>query len=193
MEQPIRRRPRRRKKKTPNAKQLLIAGCVIGAVALIIAACIVFSNPGGDGEDSVVPTAHDRSPLTELTVNGLSRDGEMMVVDTSWMDVAFPYAFSDLIQVEAINQEKMAGLEFRAKINGANRKIYTIWFNSTEGQSVGTYDLNDGEAPVTVTVSFYDPDTELEGDDRVTFYATQETFNDVLASMKNDGDFSVNT
>lgn len=191
MDQPIRRRPRR-KKRNLNAKQLLIAGCVIGAVALVVAACLIFPGPGEE-EGIAVPTVQGQAAvdMPALTVNGLHRDGETMVVDTSYMDVAFPYAFSDLIGVEAVNQEEMAALEFRAKIGGGDRKLYTVWFNNTQGQSVGTYDLQNGEAPVCVTVVFYDPPAELGGDDRVTFFATQETFNDVLASMKEDGNFSV--
>lgn len=186
MEQPVRRRPRKRKISKTN--RLLIAGCVIGAVALIVAACIIFG--GGKNEEAVQPANPDRSAMPELTVGDVTRDGERMVVDTSYMDVAYPYAFSDLISVEAVNQDKITGLEFTAKIDGSSRALYTIWFNSTQGQTAGTFDPQDGEGAVVVTVEFFSPEEALQGDHLVTFYATQETINDVLDSMKLDKNFT---
>lgn len=197
MEQPIQRNPRRRprkqsfiekiqeKIKTLNSKQLLIAGCVVGAVALIVAACIFFF--GGNGAE---PTDPERTQIRELTVGSMERDAETMVVQTSYMPVEFPYAFSDLIQVQAVNQDKQAALEFSARIDGADRTLYTVWFNAEVGQRVGSFDLQDGEKPVQVTVVFYEPDAELQGDHRITYYATQETVNDVLTSMEKDEHFS---
>ena len=97
MEQPI-RRPRR-KKKTINAKQLLItAGCVIGAAALIIAACLIFG-----GADKPEGGHKDRTAMPELTLGEATRKEQSWVVETSYMDMAFPYAFSDLIYVTAVN------------------------------------------------------------------------------------------
>lgn len=189
MEQPVRRRPRRRKK-TPNSKQLLIAGCVIGAVALIVAACIfVFTLAGGcAGEQPQTP----RGDLKELTVGEFVREQETMVVHTSYLDVAFPYAFSDLIGVEAVNEQTAAGLTFTVTINKEKHKLYTLWFNSEAGDTAGSFDLEDGHEPVRVSVVFYKPDSGLEEDDRTTFFATQETINDVLDYMEKDSHFKKN-
>lgn len=179
---------RRKKKKTPNRKQLLIAGCVIGAVALIVAACI-FLGMGGKDEDGPIAYDPDRGPLKELTVGELTRQGEMMVGQTSYLNFEFPYAFSDLIGVDAINQGNQTALAFFARIDGKERPLYTIWFNGNEGEGAGTLDLRDGEKPVLVTVVFYKPGTELSEDAQTTYYATQETVNDVLASMQKDNNF----
>lgn len=187
MEQPIRRR--RRRKKTPNSKQLLIAGCVIGAVALIVAACVFLGFWLGGGDDPAQPP---RGALKELTVQELVREQETMVVHTSYLDVAFPYAFSDLISVEAVNQETATALTFTVTINKETYKLYTLWFNGEAGQTVGSLDLEDGYEPVRVSVAFYDPAGGLQGDDRKTFSVTQETVNDVLNSMKEDGHFKAN-
>lgn len=179
MEQPIRRKPRRRRTKTLDRKQLLIVGCVIGAVALIIAA-LIFLLSGSGGEKVETP----RGPLKPLTIGQLTRDGESMVVENSYLEVRFAYAFSDLIRVEAVNQETKTAMEFSARIAGEDRKIYCIWFNSQDGQTVGTLDLQDGEAPVRVSAVFYQPDAQLSEEDRKTFAATQETVNDVIAAMR---------
>ena len=189
MEQPVRRRPRRRKK-TPNSKQLLIAGCVIGAVALIVAACIfAFTLAGGCAGEQPQPP---RGQLKELTVGQSIRQQETMVVPTSYVDVAFPYAFSDLIGVEAVNDQTAAGLTFTATINKESHKLYTLWFNSEAGDTAGSFDLEDGYEPVRVSVVFYSPSQKLTGDDKVTFTVTQETINDVLDYMDKDSHFNRN-
>lgn len=181
-------RRRRRKKKTPNSKQLLIAGCVIGAVALIVAACFFLG--GGTKDEGPVAYDPNRGPLKELKVNSLTRKGETMVVDTSYGEVEYPYAFSDLIQVESLNQDNQTALAFSARINNEDKALYTVWFNGSEGQTVGAFDLQDGEKPVLITVVFYQPGAELVGDDRTTYYATQETVNDVLTALQRNQNFS---
>lgn len=170
---------------TPNKKQLLIAGCVIGVVALIVAACVFL---GKDKEPAVYNP--ERGPLKELTAGSPERQGEMMVVDTSYGEVKFPYAFSDLIGVEALNQGNQAALMFTARINGQDEDLYTIWFNGSDGVTAGSMDLKDGEAPVTVTLVIYNPGSNLSGDDLTTFYATQETVNDVLSSLVETGHYT---
>lgn len=180
------RRPVRRPRKKKNNKILWIAAAAAAVVLIVIIWLLV-----GSGDQ--LPQAHDpeRAPLRELTVNAQTRDGERMVIDTSYMRLEYPYAFSDLIQIEAINQGNQTGLAFTAKIAGANRQLYTLWFNGRDGEKVGAYDLRDGEKPVVVTLAFYTPAAELEGDDRITFFATQETINDVMAAMKQDSHFTI--
>ena len=172
------------KGKTPNKKRLLIAGCVVGVVALIVAACVFL---GKDEEPAVYNP--QRGPLKELTVGSTERQGEMMVVDTSYGNVKFPYAFSDLIGVEALNQGNQTALTFTARIDGQNEELYTIWFNGSKGMTAGSMDLQDGETPITVTLVIYNPGRNLSGDDLTTFYATQETVNDVLSSLEETGNF----
>lgn len=189
MEKPVRRRPGRRKK-TPNSKQLLIAGCVIGAVALIVAACIFACTLAG-GCAGEQPQS-SRSELKELTVGQFVREQETMVVRTSYLDVAFPYAFSDLIGVEAVNEQTAAGLTFTVTINKETHKLYTLWFNSDAGETAGSFDLEDGYEPARVSVAFYKPDSRFKEDDRTTFFAAQETINDVLDYMAKDSRFKKN-
>lgn len=179
------RRPVRRRKKKQDKKIFWI----IGAAAVVLIAVIWLLIGTGDK----MPQAHDpeRGPLRELSVNAMTRQGETMVVDTSYMKLEFPYAFSDLIKVEAINQGNQTGLAFTAPIAGEDRKLYTIWFNGRDGEKVGAYDLGDGEKPVVVTLAFYSPAAKLEGDDRITFFATQETVNDIVSSMRKDAHFTV--
>lgn len=181
MEKPIRRRPARRKRKKVNKKLIWIAAA--SAAVLITIVCLLLC--GNDAPQNQDP---ERGPLKELTVGVMERQGETVVVETSYGAVKFPYAFSDLISVEALNQEKQTALIFTARIGGQPEKIYTIWFNGSEGAAAGTMDLNDGETPVQVTLVFHEPN--VTGEDLTTFYATQETVNDVLASLQEGGSFT---
>lgn len=187
MKEQARNRSARKKAKQRNKKLICVAA--VAAVVLAVLVAVVFLLPGKGDE---LPRAHDpeRGPLKELTVQSQERQGETMVVDTSYLPVEYPYAFSDLIQVEAINQGNQTALAFYAMIAGESRELYTLWFNGKDGQTVGAFDLQDGEKPVVVTLAFYNPDAELEGDDRITFFATQETINDVLSAMKQDKNFT---
>lgn len=162
-----------------NKKQLWIAGCVVGVVALIVAACFLLRS-----EDDTFTYNPERGPLKELTVSQPARQGEMMKVETSYGAVEFPYAFSDLISVKPLTQGNQTALAFTAKINGKNYDLYTIWFNGSEGSIIGTMDLNDGEKPVAVTLVFYNATLDLSGDSLTTFHATQETVNEVIASLE---------
>lgn len=180
MEQPIRRKPRR-KKKTITAKQLLItAGCVIGAAALIIAACLIFG--GGEAEETK-DGPQGRTSMPELTVGEGQRSGQSWVVETSYLNVTLPYAFSDYIDVTAVNEDIAAALDFRVKTSTMEEKLYTLWFGGTAGEQVGSFDPGDGQGRVPVMVVFYDLPAGLSEDDQGTFKAAQETVNDVLASL----------
>lgn len=200
MEQPIRKR-RRRTKKSLNAKQLMVlAGCVIGAVALIVAACFIF---GGNGkqEDTWEPKPQ-RTSMPELVVGQITRRDSVMVVDNSYLYLAYPYAHSEHISVVAVNQGNATALEFRARTSTMDEVLYTIWFNGTQEHwkhdldsisntdQVGAFDPGDGMGAVPVTVLFYKASADLSENDRGTFLAAQETFNNVLQSMHENEKFS---
>ena len=186
MEKPIRRRQRR--KKTLGAKQLIaLAGCVIGVAALVVAACFIFGGRPGEDPGETQP---QRTSMPELTLGEPARSGKSVVVPTSYMDVAFPYMFSDYIYCQAINQETATALEFRVRTSTMDAPLYTIWFNGGVGQEIGTYDPGDGQGKVTVTVVFQKAGEELSQDDLGTFKATQESFNEVLTSMHECANFT---
>ena len=186
MERPIRRKPNI-KKKNLNAKQLtFLAGCVIGAAALIVVACFLIFSPKAK-EDSDFKNVETTAPainLGELTIVDMYRQGSSMLVKTSYLDVEFPYAFSDVITVEAVSKDGVTGLEFCTKTATMDEKIYTIWFGGNTGETIGIFDEKQ-----TVKVEFARLPDYLNEDDRGTFKATQETFNDVLQSMYKSGKF----
>lgn len=202
MERPIRRKPNI-KKKNLNAKQLtFLAGCVIGAAALIVAACFIFGGVAQKEEPWEPKPQPQRTSMPELTLGDMTRRDTMMVVGNSYLNLEFPYMFSDYIYVRAINQEKAAALEFRVRTSTMDEVLYTIWFNGMEDHwkhllgsisntdRIGSYDPGDGQGPVEVTVVFYKLPAQLSQDDQGTFKAAQETANEVIASANLSSKFT---
>lgn len=132
--------------------------------------------------------ATEAAPLQELTVLSTEEQGDMMVVTTSFGQVKYPFAFGDLIQVKAVTDGGVAALEFSALISGEEYPAYAIRFGSGEGIVLGTLEVP-GEAEVRmVSAEIYPADAAL-GDKANTFYAVQESFNDVVASLSENQGF----
>lgn len=122
-----------------------------------------------------------------LSIMSITENGEWRVLDTTYGKLRYPFAFSDIIEVEAFNEGALSELRFYAKIEGKKMLNYTIHFNDNEGIACGTLKLKD-EIPVSVV--FEDAPEGLKEDWLSTFYAVQETFNDVLKSMEENKKFS---
>ena len=127
----------------------------------------------------------------EYRIESTNEEGEWVVVKTTYGSFKYPFAFSDLIVIEAADLERSAQLRFFMKMDDNNVPIYTIHYNSGEGSLCGTLKLSDGAESIPVTVVLADKPEDLSEDWRLTFYATQETFNDVLFSMAEDKNFSI--
>lgn len=173
-----------------NIKLLLAVCCVIILGLIIAVVCIL----GGQGRNE--PPAGEtqgtqgatQSEMKKLTVHSTEEQGDTVLVDTSYGLLKYPYAFSDLIRIEAVNYQDLAALEFTADINKTAVKLFTVWFNGTEGIPVGTLKLEGEEEPVSVTVVFFEMEEGLDEDGRTTFNALQEVFNDIAVSLaENEG------
>ena len=119
----------------------------------------------------------------ELVVESLEDQDDMIVVTTSFGQVKYPYAFADLIQVKAVNAEDMASLQFTALISGDEYPLYALHFGGSEGIALGTLEIAGEAEPRAVFAAFFAADETALGDGASTFYAVQETFNDVVASL----------
>ena len=138
-------------------------------------------------EEATEEITQEVSKTKELVVESVTEQEETVIVDTTYVTVKYPYAFSDLMSVEAETFEDHAALEFGAVIAETTYKAYTLYFDGEEGMPVGTLQL-DGETYV-VTAQFH----EVSGvgkDDMTTFYAAQETFNDVVNSLSENEGFT---
>ena len=127
-------------------------------------------------------------PFYTLEIGESVEDGDAVVVSTTYGSVRYPFAFSDLIHFVAENDADHAMLEFTADIDDVEAPLYTIVFNGQEGILLGSMSIPDSEEPVPVYAELHAPEEELEEGDLATFYAAQETFNDVVVSLgENEG------
>lgn len=119
----------------------------------------------------------------ELVVESVEDQENVVVVTTSVGQIKYPFAFADLIQVKAMNEETVASLEFAALISGSEYPLYALHFGGSEGIALGTMEIAGEEEPRTVYAEFYSAEEAALGEHIGTFRAVQETFNDVVASL----------
>ena len=133
------------------------------------------------------PDSSAPAEVQELVVESVTPQGSDVVVATTYGTVKYPYAFSDIMSVEAKNFGSYAALEFSAKIGEKSYKLYDLLFNSEEGSPLGTLEYN-GET-YTVTAQFHGV-SNIDDNHAVTFYAAQETLNDVASSLAENENFT---
>ena len=183
----------RKKKKVNNQRKVLVAVIVALSVVLAMLLGVLVYLDQGKAPEKVEPgttegsMAGETSKMKELLVQSVTEQKDTVLVVTTYGTVKYPYAFSDLISVEAETFENHAVLEFGAMIDGTVHKLYTLIFNGEEGTMVGTLPV-DGETYV-VTVQFHDA-SGIGDNSMVTFYAAQETFNDVVNSLSENEGFT---
>lgn len=119
----------------------------------------------------------------QLAVDSIEEQGDMMVVNTPFFQLKYPFAFADLIQVEAVDNGEVAELHFSAKLDLSDYRLFSISFGGTGDFLLGTMVLPQFEAPVEVYATLYRIDETLSSDFVNTFNAAQECFNDVMMSL----------
>lgn len=124
-----------------------------------------------------------------LTVLSVENEGDFMVVDTTFGQVKYPFAFSDLIEIEAVNEENLAALVFLARIGDHTYPLFTVSFGDCEGIPLGTLMLPDEEIR-NVSVQFATVEETELGDNLNSYYAAQEVFNDVIVSLEENAHFT---
>lgn len=172
----------------------LIVGVVVFSAAIVVIALVGGGRNDGEAgsdDDTRTNASQKKESLDELSVESVEEQGDAVVVSTTYCTLKYPFAFADLIRVEAIDHEGSAALEFIAEIDGVSYKLYTILFGSSAGIPVGTIELGEDEEEYDVNVLFHELEEEVGESERTTFYATQETFNDVVASMAENENFTL--
>lgn len=127
------------------------------------------------------PMETETTPAQTLQILSSREEGAWVLVDTTYVSVRYPFAFSDLIRVEPEN----GGTErliFRVQIGSTTFDMFAVCFDDSGIIDLGTVSLPGGEIrPLTAEV-YPVPDT-LDADGRNTYLAAQESFNDVVASL----------
>lgn len=178
---------------------IIVVLTLVVIIGVVIGISVFHGSQGGpEGEQNQTDqgnteqnnTEQDQIDLPELQIISTAEVEDLVVVESTYGTFHYPFAFSDIIGVKTINQETSSKLQFFARIDGEEVVIYTIHYNDAVGDRCGTLRLEDN-AEVEVFVEFTDAPTSLSSGWLTTFYATQETFNDVLFSMSDDGQFVI--
>lgn len=176
-------------------KVLTVACAVLGVVLTLLIMMLVRLNAdkvpesqgSGTTADTVPATTEAVYQLKELLVESVTEQEHDVLVVTTYGTVRYSYAFSDLIIVEAENFVDHVELKFGATIDDEVRNLYTLIFDGEEGIPIGTLQVDDDT--YAVTAQFHDV-SGISEDGMVTFYAVQETFNDVVNSLSENEGFT---
>lgn len=169
---------------------ILACVCVLAVCATIVTVVLV----GRDGtapDGDTTTTEPTGSFLPTLEMVSVAERGEWVEVETTFGSFRYPAAFADFFGVEAVDQGESARLQFDAQLAGKNVTVYTIHYNKAVGLRCGTLKLSDTAAEIAVYAEFAEKTDDIPADWLKTFYAVQETFNDVLLSMAEDGRFTM--
>jgi len=134
----------------------------------------------------------DTSDEKTLIIESIVEEADWIVVTTSHGKFKYPFAFSDLINVEEIKSSNGdVGVVFSMLMEEEKIPVYTILYGSNKGSVCGSLSLLNDKEPISVSVVFNDVPDGFSDDWKKTFYAVQETFNEVLFSMEEGGNFAI--
>lgn len=167
----------------PKNKFIVICCALALVLVLLIVAALLITHK--DPEDD---STQSTEPLEKMVLHSVQEQGDVVYVTTSYGDFSYPFAFSDLIAMEPVNQGNCVGINFSAYIEGNSELAYTLWINGDRGMTAGS--LRVGDQAYGVTLEIVDPREDLNEKYLSTFYAVQETLNDVLLSMEAGGNFT---
>ena len=180
---------RNNNKKTTRDKLQLIKVVLIVILAALIMVVVLLPQESDSDTEGTQPTQTTTMPekVPEMVVLSIEEQGDWMCVSTSYGDFRYPFAFSDLITIEAQSADDHVALCFYANINGSAEPVFTLWLNGQYGIFAGT--LTASGVAYALNVEFIEPGEDLAQEVLGGFYAAQETLNDVLDSMVDSGIF----
>lgn len=124
-------------------------------------------------------------------IESINEESEWVTFCTTFGSFRYPYAFSDLIVVEAQGYNDYCELKFSFRNQNEIVSIYTMRFNSKVGSMCGTLTVPNSDLSVPVSVMFSELPKDFSEDEKRSFYATQETFNDVVFSWDENNNFEI--
>lgn len=173
---------------------MLAIGCLLVAAAVLL---VIFGNRSGKASSKKEPAQTTQALTTsqqELTTPALtqpawpqlllleqSRQGEKILVSTSFAQVSYSASFSDIVTVECYSQGDARSIRFFAQLSGSPRELFEICFDGSGTIDLGTLQVADRTC--LVTARLFQPPEEMTDNDRLSFLAAQDVFNEVVVSM----------
>lgn len=178
---------------------VVLLTCVVAVLLAVLIWLLVdrFGTPAPGQTDGAGETTAETSGTVQTTkpaeklpleIEGIERDGEQMVITTSYCVLKYPFAFSDALRVEAENTDSGSTLAFSVVIGEEAYLVYALYFGGNEGTLLGSVTL-DGVS-VSVYGEFAVIPESLPEAGTATYYAVQETFNDIAASLRENAHFT---
>ena len=172
-------------------------------LALVLCAAMIFAACGGQTQEQ--PAVEQTQPveteqpvktepqqttprLTPLQVESITQQETMMLVKTNYCTVKYPYAFSDLIMVEAMQEQNCQVLLFCIMLEDVEYPLFALRFGDAEGIHVGSLKLPETGVTVGVWAQLYEADKLVKQNN--TYIAAQECVNDVITALEEDPNFT---
>ena len=175
-----------------SQRLVIICGILLAVLITLVAVVVILDrSAANETPNSSTPVASSpdigyKGEILSLLVQSVEEQGDVVLVKTTYCTLAYPFAFSDLIRIETQTFEKDAQMVFSAFVGEEEVKLYTLYFNRAVGIPLGTLTV-DGVKYV-VTAEIHDLVYANE-DNRLTYQAAQETFNDVAMSLEENEHF----
>lgn len=175
---------RKRRKQTDPKLFILIGICSVLLVALLIVAVSRSGNQTGNQDSH--PDGDGALPALEVLE--INSDNDPAVIRTSYVDLEFSYAFSDLLQVRAVDGKDVKSLYFYTVLDGAEYGVFYVIFGGTEGIRLGDLKVPNHSTTLPVFAQVLESGDTLTGEMLITYQAVRDCFNDVVVSLsKNEG------
>ena len=174
------------KKKTNNSR-LRLRGFIAGAVIVAtIGGFFLVSDTGS--ADSVGNIKFEAlEPITELDttynlLHSVEVDENKVNVSSAFGNIEYSSSFVDALQIIPKQEKEQNILEFQGVLAYGTYTTYTFIFDSDSIDALGRITDDNGN-PFYVHLKMAEPPEGLSKSDLDTFYAVQETVNDVLDSL----------
>ncbi len=112
----------------------------------------------------------------------ISEQNHLVIAATEYGKIQYPYAMSDVIRIVSARYSDYASFEFRGTLDDKEVLFYTLWIGKVQGMSAG-FAVDRGGNLHGVYFEIAQVPKGLRESDLNTFFAAQETINDVLNSF----------
>ncbi len=126
-------------------------------------------------------------PSADLVLLEHTESGQIDIV-TAYCTLSFPDAYRDLLEVKFVDDGMRGALDFYARLTVGSYPAFTVSFSGKGESRLGTLEFEGGQLDVYVT--FAEESGDLSEDDRLSFRAAQEQFNEIWESLTANERFS---
>ena len=184
------------KKKTSKLELSIVLGgcCAMMAIAIVIMGVKLFKLSKQNSLVEKEETENYEQQLEstsqpELIVNSVQESAGAVVIETSYVKLKYSAEFVDIINVNVVNKNGCFGLAFVLDFEDVQAQLYTIMFDADEGNVIGTLKLSGQTNQLSVSAVLHELSEDLDEIYQTTFYAAQETVNDVILSLQENAGY----